>query len=87
MERGACTTEDPELFHPDIGSYMQSAKKVCNRCPVIAECLAYALARMDDEDDDPSARAIGAHGVWGGTTPKERWRLLGRRPARHGVAA
>lgn len=87
MTTGACREADPELFHPEYTGIMLNAKKVCNRCPVIQECLAYALARMDDEGDDPATRAIGQHGVWGGTTPAERWRLSGRRPSMWGEKA
>ena len=38
----------------------ETAKAVCVRCPVRAQCLDYAVA-------------LGIrHGVWGGTTPEER---------------
>lgn len=37
-----------------------AAKAVCARCPVRAECAAYAV-----ENDE-------RHGVWGGLTPDER---------------
>ena len=82
MARGACVGVDPDLFHPPYTSTMILAKKVCEQCPVVAECLRYALANMDDEGDDPATRAIGQYGVWGNTTPAERWRILGRRQGR-----
>lgn len=44
------------------------AKRVCNRCPVMAACLTYGM----DEDD----------GVWGGTTPSERRRIRRQRRQR-----
>jgi hypothetical protein len=60
---------------------MRSAIKVCeDNCPVKRECLAYALANMNADDDD---YAIGYYGVWGGTTPADRFRMLGRRAARY----
>lgn len=69
--RAACLREDPELFFPvtETGPGSEQvtlAKKICAHCPVVAECLAYALH-------------AGEHtGIWGGTTPYER-RML-RRP-------
>lgn len=35
------------------------AKKICQRCPYIEECFAYALATNQE-------------GIWGGTTTNER---------------
>jgi WhiB family redox-sensing transcriptional regulator len=40
------------------------AKQVCARCPVVDECLEYAL------------RIREPHGVWGGHNELERRRLL-----------
>ncbi len=64
MARGACRSEDPELFFPiaAVGpalAQVSSAKAVCGRCPVQASCLSYALITQQD-------------GIWGGTTPEER---------------
>ena len=68
MLRGACRTEDPELFFPISAAgpglaQVSSAKAVCGRCPVRANCLSYALITRPD-------------GIWGGTTPRERERIL-----------
>ena len=60
----ACAQTDPELFFPDKGDRPREAKKVCTRCAVRAECLDYALAQDR------------VYGVWGGTTERERRRLL-----------
>ncbi|MFI0417822.1 WhiB family transcriptional regulator [Spongiactinospora sp. 9N601] len=62
--RGACRSSDPELFFPPAPSLDQEtrAKAVCGRCPVMAECRAYAL------------RAGEREGIWGGMTPQERRR-------------
>jgi WhiB family redox-sensing transcriptional regulator len=71
LERAACADEDPELFFP-VGSTgpavrdEQEAKRVCARCPVISECLAWAL------------RSGQTSGVWGGTGERERAKLRGR---------
>lgn len=72
--RGACTREDPELFFP-IGNtgpallQIEEAKAVCYRCPVMEQCLRWALETGQHE------------GVWGGLSEAER-RSLRRRAAR-----
>ncbi|WP_329028250.1 WhiB family transcriptional regulator [Streptomyces sp. NBC_00690] len=72
--RGACATEDPELFFP-IGTnglavlQTEEAKSVCRRCPVMDTCLTWALENGQE------------HGVWGGLGEDERRRLK-RRAAR-----
>lgn len=65
--RGLCLTEDPDLFFPigGVGSgpaaiQTDDAKAVCRRCPVIRQCLAWAV------DAGP------VEGIWGGTTEAER---------------
>ncbi|MBC6459009.1 WhiB family transcriptional regulator [Actinomadura sp. HBU206391] len=75
MDRGACRSEDPELFFP-ISSYgdgehqVRRAVSVCHDCSVRRECLSYALAeRLQD-------------GVWGGLTEQERLAVLRRERAR-----
>lgn len=40
----------------------QRARKICERCPVRQECLEYALAMPNG----------ASHGLWGGTSPRER---------------
>jgi WhiB family redox-sensing transcriptional regulator len=67
-DRAACRAVDPELFFP-IGNTVSAldqltdAKTVCRRCPVVGECLAWAL--------DTGQRA----GVWGGLGEAERYQL------------
>jgi WhiB family redox-sensing transcriptional regulator len=62
---GACRDEDPELFFP-VGTQgpardqIACAQAVCGRCPVIGECLRWALATGQTE------------GIWGGLTTEER---------------
>jgi len=57
---------DPELFFPVSyeGAWAEArvaeAKAFCRRCPVIADCLRWAIVTGQDE------------GVWGVTTPDER---------------
>lgn len=71
----ACKYEDPELFFP-IGNsgparlQTEEAKAVClNQCPVIDQCLGWALESGQD------------FGVWGGMSEDER-RALKRRTTR-----
>jgi WhiB family redox-sensing transcriptional regulator len=69
LRRAACVGEDPELFFP-VGTEgpalrdIAAAKRVCARCPVIVECLDYALGSGQ------------LSGVWGGTHEDERVALL-----------
>lgn len=70
-DRAACRGVDPELFFP-VGTsgpalrQTDAAKKVCRRCPVIAECLTWALDTGQE------------YGVLGGTTEDERAALKRR---------
>ncbi len=72
--RAICRDEDPELFFP-VGTsgpallQIAEAKTVCRRCPVVSECLTWALESGQDA------------GVWGGMSEDER-RALKRRNAR-----
>jgi len=59
----------PALFFPERGDSTEPAKAVCARCLVRAECLAYALAEHIQ------------HGIWGGTSERERRRLRSGRAA------
>lgn len=65
--RAVCRSGAPdELFAK--GAAQQTAKVVCQGCPVVAECLADALDNRTE------------YGVWGGMTERERRALLRRRP-------
>ncbi|MEU2618409.1 WhiB family transcriptional regulator [Streptomyces sp. NPDC007157] len=70
-EQGACLRIDPDLFFP-IGDgslthvQIAEAKAVCHRCPVLDQCLDWAMSVERVE------------GVWGGKTEGER-RLMRRR--------
>lgn len=39
-----CAEVGPELFFPEKGESAAPAKSVCAACPVVAECLGYALS-------------------------------------------
>lgn len=70
-ELALCSQIDPELFFPEKGGSAREAKRICTRCEVRAECLAYALAHAE------------RFGIWGGLSERERRRLdHGRRPGR-----
>lgn len=60
----AACQEHPEVdFFPDRGTDTRSAKAVCAGCLVRSECLAYALEHRE------------RHGIWGGTSERERRRM------------
>lgn len=67
MEKGLCRLEPPETFFPSDGVGVEIAKRICEQCPVKAECLEYALENRID------------HGVWGGTSERQRRRILKKR--------
>ena len=72
----ACSPSTAELFFP-LGNYRDAkqkeqarrAKRICRKCPVVRECLGYALSNNLNETDD---------GIWGGMTPSERRKLKNR---------
>jgi WhiB family transcriptional regulator, redox-sensing transcriptional regulator len=70
--QGACLSADPDIFFPVSSTgpatvQLRQAKIICNRCPVRAECLEFALVTRQ------------AHGVWGGTSERERTRIWAKR--------
>jgi WhiB family redox-sensing transcriptional regulator len=67
-DRGSCRGSDAQFFpsadhHGSTSSWAEEALAVCAGCPVRDECLTHAL----DHDE---------HGVWGGTTDRDRRRIL-----------
>ncbi|MFV1989341.1 MAG: WhiB family transcriptional regulator [Acidimicrobiales bacterium] len=64
MADGNCATQSPSLFFPSDGAGVEKARKVCATCPMKTQCLEYALANRVD------------HGVWGGTSERQRRRIL-----------
>ncbi len=67
MAAGKCRDEPPSVFFPSDGVGVERARRICAECPVKEPCLEYALAERID------------HGVWGGTSERERRRILKRR--------
>ncbi len=62
--RGVCQSVDPETFFPAPNEPADAAIAMCGSCDVQGSCLAWALEVGD------------CHGVWGGTTPRERRAML-----------
>ena len=72
---GLCRGISPDLFYPTISDLRlwdeteAPGMRVCDGCPVKAECLEYALANNERD------------GVWGGLCPTRRRKLLKQRAA------
>jgi len=64
MARGNCAEKPPSTFFPSDGVGVDAARRICADCPVKSPCLEYALDQRID------------HGVWGGTSERERRRIL-----------
>lgn len=69
-----CSQTSPDAFFPEDGN-SADAKRICDRCEVRGQCLAYALENNE------------CYGIWGGLSAKERRKLLNdgeqkRRPVR-----
>ena len=64
MAEGLCNEQPPSLFFPSDGVGVEVAKKICAECPSKEPCLEYALTNRID------------HGVWGGTSERQRRRIL-----------
>ncbi len=67
MANGECRFEPPSTFFPSDGVGVEIAKRICADCKVKAQCLEYALEHRID------------HGVWGGTSERQRRRILKKR--------
>jgi len=74
-EAGACLTADPDLFFPvavgdAAGQQVSRALRICANCTVKQQCLEFAMRTREPV------------GIWGGTTPEERVRVLRARNRR-----
>ncbi len=67
MVDAKCRDMIPAVFFPSDGMGVEIARTICADCPVKAACLEYALVNRVD------------HGVWGGTSERERRRIARRR--------
>ena len=64
MQDGLCRLYSPNVFFPSDGVGVETAKRICKECDVMYRCLEYALQNRIE------------HGVWGGTSERERRRIL-----------
>lgn len=63
QEEAVCGGEDTNIFFTDERRAQRSIiGSICGMCPVQAECLTFAIV-------------YNMHGIWGGTTDKEREKL------------
>lgn len=72
MSHAACAGYDTEMFFCDPQTerdVLADALSLCHVCPVMKECLDYALKNELD-------------GIWGGTKDAERRQMLNKRRRR-----
>lgn len=71
MDRAACRGMPVNAFFPSSNESNSEpsieAITTCRRCPVRQQCLDYAMVGGEK------------HGIWGGTTERERRKLLRQR--------
>lgn len=58
-DQAACKGEDPEIFFPERGADVATAKSFCARCPVVDRCLQWAIEHEQQ-------------GIWGNTSSRQR---------------
>ena len=67
QEGAACKgIDNPEIFFPSPGDTeaLKAAKALCADCPVVQDCLEYALNNNE------------RYGIWGGKSTRERLLIL-----------
>lgn len=74
MADAPCAQVDPEIFFPSAGDSSAAARRVCASCPVMAQCLDWAIERRID------------HGIWGGQNSLQRRRTRAAREKLEQVA-
>ena len=76
MDKASCKGLDTNMFYPGKGSDGYVARKkikaICNTCPVVLDCLEYAL-----ETERQLGRGEYYYGWWGGCSPTQRMVLNG----------
>lgn len=77
MDLGNCTSGGEgalvSIFFPEVGGSGLPAKSICAGCQVSKQCLDYALRHRIRE------------GIWGGTSERERRKILKARGGVHVV--
>lgn len=70
LTRGLCREVGLEIFFPErednFRESYRAARLICSGCVVKQECLQWAIHHED-------------HGMWGGTTPKDRREIRKRK--------
>jgi len=64
MEDAACKGTATDVFFPLQWQSIKPAERICSRCPVIEECLGYAIANEE------------WYGIWGGLSENRRRGLI-----------
>jgi WhiB family redox-sensing transcriptional regulator len=80
LPEAACREiENPDFFFPDSRAEERKSLKavieICDGCPVRKECLEYALNEQIN------------HGLWAGTTPAQRQRMIDKKEHREQVGS
>lgn len=60
MAQAACQYTDPEVFYPLPGASLFPARRICHQCPVLGQCLQWALLTGE------------SYGILGGASVTER---------------
>ncbi len=66
MSQAACREVEPEMFFAEDPRAQKQAIGVCKACPVLAECLDYAIT-------------TNSEGIWGGLLPSQLDQVKRRR--------
>lgn len=66
MSQAKCRDVEPEMFFAEDPRAQKQAIGVCKACPVLAECLDYAIA-------------TNSEGIWGGLLPSQLDQVKRRR--------
>lgn len=80
MDQAACNGQDTEQFFPDRRrtnrQELRIRTRLCRTCPVVEECLEFALTTKTVTGNDREVEWI--QGIWGNTddSQRERIRLL-----------
>jgi WhiB family transcriptional regulator, redox-sensing transcriptional regulator len=69
QDQAACQGADTDAFYPEAGGLTETAERLCESCPVMAECLDWALDHSE------------VWGTWGGLSERERRQLRRQRVA------
>jgi WhiB family redox-sensing transcriptional regulator len=67
VKSAACKEDADAMFPGSSGTEIEYAKAYCRACPVVDQCLRWALETREE------------YGVWGGLSEGERRNMLRRR--------